>query len=110
MITPIRGFTRSKTRLPPAILAFALLALTGCDDLEEIEPEDQRIQVGVFPAAVCPEGVAGVPGDGIVAVRATVYAGDGTTAEDSTVTLTASRGAVVPGDAPPTVRGMSTPS
>lgn len=85
------------TRRPPALVALALaLAWAGCDDLEEIESEDQRIQVGAAPAVVCPEAMAGAPGDGVADVRATIFAGDGTTASDETVVFETTRGSLMP--------------
>jgi hypothetical protein len=67
-----------------ALAALVLLA-AGCDDREEVAPEDRRLFLSASRTAVCPDIDDSANND--VALIATVFAEDGQTQENAPVTI-----------------------
>jgi hypothetical protein len=93
----MRSPSRRARRVLPlaaALLAASALLLTGCEDANDLAPEEQRIAVGASPVAVCPDPPApsGAPGLGQSTIVATVFGDDGSVQEGLEVQLSASRG------------------
>ena len=83
---------RPTLRWPALVAALSLvLAAPGCDDLIEVDPEDQRIAVGSTSTTVCPDAMSN---DGSANVIATVFATDGVRVSGVDVTFATSRGSL----------------
>ncbi len=77
-----------RSGLPLLIGAIALVA-SGCEDLIDVESEDQRIAVGSTTGPVCPDAATNA---GSAEVIATVFASDGTLVSGIEVSFETSRG------------------
>jgi hypothetical protein len=82
---PVRTL-RAPALLAAVLVPLALLSLPGCDEVEKLDPSEQRLHLGISRPTVCPTEPLGDPLNTVVLV-ATVFGEDGQVAADIPVEI-----------------------